>query len=78
VLEEEVTDPGECVTLDESYRNEPPPLRDHGSYEQRDGNARADEVQSPAGPIGVLAEIKGIEIAESPKRVLAHDVSPPK
>jgi hypothetical protein len=76
VLEEEVADPGERVTLDEPNRNEPPPLRDHGSDEQRERNARAGEVQSPAGPVGVLAEIKGIEIAECPKRVLVHLDSP--
>src|ERR1700730_9039444 len=77
VLEEEVADPGERVTLHERCRSKPPPLRDHGSDEQRDGNARAGEVQSPAGAVGVLAEIEGIEIAESPKRVLVvHGDSP--
>ena len=70
VLKEEVPDPGERITLDEPCRNEPPPSGNHGRDEQCDGNARAGEVQSSARPVGVLAEVKGIKIAESPKRVL--------
>jgi len=70
VLEEEVADPGECVSLDERYRYEPPPSCNHGSEEQRNGNARAGEVQSPAGSVGVLTKVKGIEIAEGMERVL--------
>jgi hypothetical protein len=65
VLEEEVANPGECVSLDERYRNEPPPSCDRGSDEQRNGNARAGEVQSSAGSVGVFTKIKRIEIAES-------------
>ncbi len=41
VLEKEVANPGECVSLDYGYRNEPPPSCGHGSDEQRSGNARA-------------------------------------
>src|SRR5882724_7423661 len=78
VLKKEMPDPGECITLDEPHRNEPPPSRDHGSDEQRGGNARAGEVQSPAGAVGVLAEVKGIEVAESPKRILVVHWHSPK
>src|ERR1700686_3377336 len=77
VLEKEMADPGECVTLDEPYRNEPPPLRDHGSDEQRESNAGGGEGQSAAGAVCVLAKVKGIEIAESPKGVpVVHRQSP--
>src|SRR5882724_11663120 len=78
VLKKEMPDPGECITLDEPHRNEPPPSRDHGGDEQRESNARAGEVQSSAGAVGVLAEVKGIEVAESPKRVLVVHWQSPK
>src|SRR5258708_27409743 len=73
-----MADPGECITLDEPHRNEPPPSRDRGTDEQRGGNASAGEVQSPAGAVGALAEVKGIEVAESPKRILVVHWHPPK
>src|SRR5579863_1637722 len=60
-----MADPGERVPLNERRRDEPPPLRDHGRDEQCEGDARAREVQTAAGAIDVLAEIEGIEIAET-------------
>jgi len=77
VLKKEVADPGECISLDEPYRNEPPPLRGHGGDEQRQSNTRAGEMQPSAGAVGVLAQVKGVEVAEGPKRVLVvHWQSP--
>src|ERR1700688_4114234 len=77
VLKKEVADPGKCITLDKPYRNEPPPLRDYGRDEQCGGNAGAGEVQASAGTVGVLAQVKGIEVGESPKRVhVVHWQSP--
>src|ERR1700730_157057 len=77
VLEEKMADPGECVSLHEPQRDEPPTLRDHRRDEQREGNARAGKVQSAAGPVGVVAEGEGVEIAEGPKRMLVvHEDSP--
>src|SRR5277367_1154630 len=77
VLEKEMTDPRKGVPLYESDRNEPPPARDHSGDEQCSGNAGPGEMQAPAGAVGVLAEIKGIEIAESAVRVsVAHYLGP--
>src|SRR5712664_1493643 len=77
VLKKEVADPGECISLDEPYRNEPPPLRGHGGDEQRQSNTRAGEMQPSAGAVGVLAQVKGVEVAEGPKRALVvHWQSP--
>jgi hypothetical protein len=77
VLKKEVTNPGERVPLDESHRNKPPPLRDQSGAEQRDRDARADEMQSAASPVGMLTEIEEIEIAERAKRILVvHRHSP--
>src|SRR5216683_6567591 len=78
VLKKEMADPGECITLDEPYRNEPPPSRGHGSDEQCESNARAGEVQSSAGAVGVLAQVKGIKVGKSPKRVLVVHWQSPK
>src|SRR5579863_9362609 len=70
VLEEEMADPGERVSLNERHGDEPPPLRDHRRHEQCQGDTRAREMQPAAGSIHVLAEIEGIEIAESSVRGL--------
>src|SRR5258708_23473218 len=61
VLKKEVADPGECISLDEPYRNEPPPLRGHGGDEQRESQARAGEKQPSAGAGCVLTPEKRIE-----------------
>src|SRR5258708_40162117 len=58
VLKKEVADPGECISLDEPYRNEPPPLRGHGGDNQRQSKTRAGEMQPSAGAGGRLAQGK--------------------
>jgi len=65
VLEEVVPYPGEGVALDERDCNEPPVLGDHGADEQHGGYGRADEVQTAADGITVLAEIERIEVGKS-------------
>ena len=72
VLEKEMAHPGECVPLHEGNGNQPPPLRDHRGEQQRDGNARPGEMQSPADRIGMLAKVKRVEIAESTKCLPVH------
>src|SRR5277367_3732719 len=63
VFEEKMTHPGKCVSLQKRHRNQPPRLRDSRGKDQRDGGARADEVQPPAGPVCMLSKIKWVEIA---------------
>src|SRR5258708_20213267 len=70
VLKKEVADPGECISLDEPYRNEPPPLRGHGGDEQCESNARAGGKQPAAGAVCVLPPRKGVKSAGKPKRIL--------
>src|SRR5271154_1758899 len=65
VLEKEMANPGERVALNERCSDKPPALRDRGSDQQCEGDARAREVQPAASAIDVLAEIEGIEIAET-------------
>src|SRR6266480_5047118 len=77
VLKEEVADPGECVALDQSYRRQPPQLRDQGSDEQCGGNTRTNEVQSAGDPVGMFAEIKRIKIGEGTKGLLFAHVRTP-
>src|ERR1700678_1148329 len=67
VLKEEVADPGECVTLNQRCCNQPPALGGHSGNQQDGGNARACEMQPPAGRVGMFTEIKRIEVAESAK-----------
>src|SRR5258706_12626698 len=71
VLKKEGADPGECISLDEPYRNEPPPLRGHGGGEQRQSNNRAGEMQPSAGAGCVLPPVKGAESARGPRRASA-------
>lgn len=77
VLKEEVADPGECVSLEERHRNQPPGSRHRGDDEQRNGDASTSEMQPSAGAVGMFAQIKRIEIPESMKRVfIVHRDSP--
>src|SRR6266480_5211690 len=77
VLKEEVAGPGECVALDESYRHQPPQLRDQGSDEQCGGNTRTNEVQSAGDPVGMFAEIKRVKIGKATKWLLLAHVRTP-
>jgi len=45
VFEEKVSDPGKGVALDQSRTRKPPFLRNRRGNEQREGDARAGEVQ---------------------------------
>jgi len=75
VLEEEVTDPRECIPLNEPQGHEPPPLREQRGDEERDRNAGTREVQPARSPVYVFAEVKRIEIAERTIRlVFRHSI----
>src|SRR5262245_31863285 len=64
LLEEEMPGPGERVALHQACCDQPPELcRDSGD-QRHCGQARADEVQSAAGSIGMLAEIERIELRQ--------------
>ena len=64
VLEEEMADPCERITLKQGQNQQPPMLAPQGHGDQEDGDAATCEVQAAGGPVRMLAEVERIELAK--------------
>ncbi len=65
VFEEEMADPCECVALQQSIEDEHGVARDYGHDNQHKADAGADEVQTAAGAIAVLAQVKRVKVGKA-------------
>lgn len=64
VFKEEMPNPCESVPLHQSDRDQPPDLRQQRRNHQGKRDAGTHKMQSPRNAIGMLAEIKRIEVCE--------------
>jgi hypothetical protein len=65
LLEEEMPDPGEGIACDEAGEQPPEVERGKGMQDGERAEARAGEVQPAAGAVGVLPQIKRVELGKS-------------
>src|SRR5262245_26766701 len=65
LLEEIVTDPREGIAAEQAGQQPPEVQRRERVQQEAEAERGADEMQPPAGAVGVLAEVEGIELAEA-------------
>ena len=65
VFEEEMADPCECVALQQSIEDEHGVAGDYGHDNQHKADAGADEVQTAASAIAVLAQVKRVKLGKA-------------
>src|SRR5690606_25120945 len=70
-LEEKMPDPGEGIARYQRRQQPPRIAALDRQHDEADREAGADEVQAPAGAVAVLAEVIGIELAET-RKPFAH------
>ena len=65
LFEEEVADPGKAVAGDRQGNQQAQRTSANGIRQDTDHQRRANKMQAPAGAVGVLAQVIGVELGEA-------------